>query len=103
MWERYLQQDRGRKRWFVNIANWIDPVLELQIRPENKEDFVFREGEYLFLNCPAISDKEWHPFTISSAHEDLIYGMRIESSTGKEAVPIIDQTQGQVPLFFRPL
>jgi hypothetical protein len=95
IWERRLQQDRGKKKWFVNIANWIDPVLELQIRPENKEDFIHKEGEYLFLNCPAISDKEWHPFTISSAHEDLVYGSRIESSTGKEAVPIFEQEQGQ--------
>ena len=32
--------------------------------------FRYKAGQYLYLNCPAISRKEWHPFTISSAPED---------------------------------
>ena len=31
--------------------------------------FRFRAGQYLYLNCPAISASEWHPFTITSAPE----------------------------------
>jgi predicted ferric reductase len=33
-----------------------------------------QEGQYLYLNCPFIDINEWHPFTISSAQDDLYTG-----------------------------
>ncbi|CAF1484487.1 unnamed protein product, partial [Didymodactylos carnosus] len=43
-------------------------VLALSIkRPRN---FDYRPGDYLFLNIPAISKFEWHPYTISSGPEE---------------------------------
>jgi predicted ferric reductase len=33
-----------------------------------------QEGQYLYLNCPHINADEWHPFTISSAQDDLYSG-----------------------------
>ncbi len=33
-------------------------------RPRN---FKFKAGDYIFLNIPALSSFEWHPFTISSS------------------------------------
>ena len=32
--------------------------------------FKYSAGQYLYLNVPAISSLEWHPFTISSAPSD---------------------------------
>ena len=29
--------------------------------------WMYKPGQYLFLNCPSISRHEWHPFTISSS------------------------------------
>jgi NAD(P)H-flavin reductase len=37
---------------------------KLELQPKN---FAFRPGQYAFLNIPAISMFQWHPFTISSA------------------------------------
>jgi hypothetical protein len=74
--ERYLQSKRGNHPFVVTKVEWIPPVMALQIKPINKEDFQFKEGQYLFLNCPFISKSEWHPFTISSAVDDLSNGPR---------------------------
>ncbi|MES1907663.1 MAG: hypothetical protein MHM6MM_000739 [Cercozoa sp. M6MM] len=27
----------------------------------------YKEGQYMFINCPYVSEHQWHPFTISSA------------------------------------
>lgn len=33
----------------------------------------YKPGQYLFLNCPYLSQNEWHPFTItSSPHQDVL-------------------------------
>ena len=42
-------------------------VVHLVIkRPRN---FKFKAGDYIFINIPAITKYQWHPFTISSAPE----------------------------------
>jgi predicted ferric reductase len=33
--------------------------------------FTFKPGDYIFVNIPAIASFEWHPFTISSAPEQV--------------------------------
>ncbi|XP_002715014.3 NADPH oxidase 3 [Oryctolagus cuniculus] len=44
-------------------------VLELRMK---KRDFTMAPGQYIFIQCPAISLLEWHPFTLTSApHEDF--------------------------------
>lgn len=75
--ERYLQSKRGNHPFVVTKVEWIPPVMALQIRPIHKEHFQFKEGQYLYLNCPYISPSEWHPFTISSAQDDLNNGPRL--------------------------
>jgi hypothetical protein len=42
----------------------------------------------VYLNCPHVSHKEWHPFTISSAHDDLYNGPRVHLVTGEEVVEV---------------
>jgi len=55
----------------VKELKWLDPVLAVYFCPRLKDQFKFKEGQYLYLCVPAISE-EWHPFTISSAHDDLL-------------------------------
>ncbi|KAE8958068.1 hypothetical protein PF011_g30915, partial [Phytophthora fragariae] len=40
----------------------------------------FLPGMYVFVNVPAISKFEWHPFTISSAPEDKFISLHIQKS-----------------------
>ena len=77
-------------------VEWVKPVMAVKICPLVKSDFEFREGQYLYLNSPYISDYEWHPFTISSARGDLsipgrgsaMSQMRVSLTTGEEVVPV---------------
>jgi hypothetical protein len=86
--ERYYQTQRGNTPFLVTKVEWISPVIALYFRPVFKEDFVFKEGQYLYLNCPHISPSEWHPFTISSAADDLDNGPRICLETGEEVYEV---------------
>jgi predicted ferric reductase len=88
--ERVMQERRGDRPYYVNKVEWIDPVMAIQFRPVYKQDFVFKEGQYLYLNCPYINKNEWHPFTISSASSDLATGPRIALETGEEVREVSD-------------
>jgi Ferric reductase NAD binding domain/Ferric reductase like transmembrane component/FAD-binding domain len=39
----------------------------------------FKEGQYVFLQCPWVSTSEWHPFTISSAPQEDSVTLHIQS------------------------
>lgn len=52
-------------------------VLELQLM---KSGFKMDVGQYVFLNCPAISQLEWHPFTMTSAPEEDFFSVHIRSA-----------------------
>ena len=93
--ERVLQSLRGGRAFVVTKVEWISPVLAVKICPIDKAGFNFREGQYLYLNCPHISKNEWHPFTISSARGDLsIPGsgmsnpLRVAVETGEEVTEV---------------
>ena len=86
--ERFMQVYRGSKPFKIVKVEWIEPVMALYFRPVNKEDFVFKEGQYLYVACPYINTSEWHPFTISSASDDLRTGYRISVLTGEEVVEV---------------
>ena len=86
--ERYLQMWRGSQQFLVTKVEWVAPVMSVYFRPVIREAFQFKEGQYLYLNCPFISKSEWHPFTISSALEDLSCGSRISLATGEDVAEV---------------
>lgn len=93
--ERLLQQLRGSRAFVVTKVEWVKPVMAVKICPLDKQAFNFREGQYLYLNCPHISKNEWHPFTISSARGDLsipgsgmLNPLRVSVSTGEEVCEV---------------
>ncbi|ESQ54796.1 hypothetical protein EUTSA_v10024427mg [Eutrema salsugineum] len=52
-------------------------VLNLHMsRPKN---FEYKSGQYMFINCPAVSQFEWHPFSITSAPQDDYLSVHIKS------------------------
>eukprot|EP01133_Synstelium_polycarpum_P007987 gene7987-9382_t len=49
-------------------------VLELRFK---KENFSYKPGQFLYLNCPFIANHEWHPFTITSAPDEKFISVHI--------------------------
>ncbi|CAN9515137.1 unnamed protein product [Ophioblennius macclurei] len=69
---RYMQHVTYRK-----IVMRPSKVLELQLV---KSGFKMEVGQYVFLNCPSISQLEWHPFTMTSAPEEDFFSVHIRSA-----------------------
>ncbi|XP_041846751.1 NADPH oxidase 1 [Melanotaenia boesemani] len=69
---RYMQRVQYRK-----IVMRPSKVLELQLV---KKGFKMEVGQYVFLNCPTISQLEWHPFTMTSAPEEDFFSVHIRSA-----------------------
>ena len=45
-------------------------VLQLQMEKPKTWDLTLRAGMYIFINIPAVSRLEWHPFTLTSCPAD---------------------------------
>lgn len=66
--ERILREARSRRDTrLVSALMHPSGVVELRFV---KPTFKYKAGQWLFLNIPAISKTQWHPFTISSAPDD---------------------------------
>ncbi|CAK9104160.1 Superoxide-generating NADPH oxidase heavy chain subunit A (NADPH oxidase A) (Superoxide-generating NADPH oxidase flavocytochrome A) [Durusdinium trenchii] len=71
MADRVYRARRGTTTMYVDYVRFQNPVLKLHFFPDRIENFIFQAGQYLFIQCPHISENEWHPFTISSSFGDL--------------------------------
>ncbi|XP_055499818.1 NADPH oxidase 1-like [Leucoraja erinacea] len=78
VFERLLRLYRSQQS-VVITKTVVHPskVLELQLQMKN---FKMEVGQYIFINCPSISQLEWHPFTLTSAPEDDCFSVHIRSA-----------------------
>ncbi|KAJ1502055.1 hypothetical protein HMI54_009379 [Coelomomyces lativittatus] len=66
--ERLLREIRGRRKTTISkIISHPGNTLELQMI---KASITTRPGQYIWINCPAISTLQWHPFTLTSCPEE---------------------------------
>ena len=56
------------------FINYPSKAIEIQF---SKPSFKYKAGQYLFLNVPAVSSLQWHPFTITSAPDDPYVSVHI--------------------------
>ncbi|KAE8706360.1 Respiratory burst oxidase-like protein A [Hibiscus syriacus] len=52
----------------LKVAIYPGGVLTLQM--SKPPQFRYKSGQYMFVQCPAVSPFEWHPFSITSAPSD---------------------------------
>ncbi|KAL2342845.1 hypothetical protein Fmac_004130 [Flemingia macrophylla] len=52
----------------LKVTLYPGNVLSLQM--SKPQGFDYRSGQYMFVNCAAVSPVEWHPFSITSAPDD---------------------------------
>ncbi|ETE66022.1 NADPH oxidase 3, partial [Ophiophagus hannah] len=77
IYERMIRLWRFQQEVVITkVVSHSSGVLELQLK---KRGFKMEPGQYIFLQCPAISQLEWHPFTLTSAPEDDFFSVHIRS------------------------
>lgn len=66
--ERILREFNANKEAVVVSVTFMKPDC-FSVRFAKKGIFAdgYKEGQYVFLNCPYVARHEWHPFTLSSA------------------------------------
>ena len=67
---RFQQRLTGKGNSFISTAVLL-PSRVTHLIIKKPRHFEFQPGDYVFVNIPAIASFEWHPFTISSAPEQL--------------------------------
>jgi NADPH oxidase 1 len=66
--ERIWREIRARRETkIVKVIRHPYDAMEIQFR---KPSMKYKAGQWLFLQCPAVSSQQWHPFTITSCPYD---------------------------------
>ncbi|KAE8773800.1 respiratory burst oxidase protein D variant beta [Hordeum vulgare] len=66
----------------LGVAVYPDPASAVSLRFSKPRGFRYRSGQYVFLNCPAVSPSQWRPFYITSAPQDDHVGVHIRTVGG---------------------
>ncbi|KAI8915590.1 ferric reductase NAD binding domain-containing protein [Gorgonomyces haynaldii] len=94
--ERLLREYRAREPTkLTKVIFHPGNTMELRIE---KPSFLYKPGQYLFLNIPSVSRFQWHPFTISSCPEEGFVSLhiRILGDWTKNAAQILGCFQGGI-------
>lgn len=98
LFERLVRFIRSMRKF--KLAKFIkhpSNVLELKIDKMNR--IKHRAGQYVFLNVSEISFFEWHPFTITSAPDDLHLSVHIRC-TGDWTSKLNKKLESNIPISF---
>lgn len=64
--ERCLRIYRANQKVVVLSVTMMDDVFSLEFAKEGVFETPYKEGQYMFIQSPALSQIQWHPFTIVS-------------------------------------
>ncbi|KAH9621911.1 hypothetical protein KSS87_022414 [Heliosperma pusillum] len=96
--ERSLRTFRSEIRSvkLIKVSELPGNVITLVM--SKPQGFRYKSGQYIFLQCPAISKFEWHPFSITSAPGDNILSVHIRSAGDwtRELKKVL--TEGKTPV-----
>ncbi|KAJ6705222.1 putative proteinDPH OXIDASE [Salix purpurea] len=68
--ERLIRAFRSSIRAVKILKVAIYPGNVLALHMSKPQGFKYKSGQYMFVNCAAVSPFEWHPFSITSAPGD---------------------------------
>ncbi|XP_028655629.1 cytochrome b-245 heavy chain [Erpetoichthys calabaricus] len=73
--ERLVRFWRSMQKVVITkVVTHPSKTIELQMK---KKGWKMEVGQYVFLQCPSISQFEWHPFTLTSAPEEDYFSVHI--------------------------
>ncbi|XP_045400579.1 NADPH oxidase 3 [Lemur catta] len=79
----------------TKVVSHPSRVLELHMK---KRGFKMAPGQYILVQCPAISSLEWHPFTLTSAPQEDFFSVHIrEAGDWTKALLKAFGAEGQAP------
>ncbi|XP_016008375.2 NADPH oxidase 3 [Rousettus aegyptiacus] len=61
----------------TKVVSHPSGVLELHMR---KRGFAMAPGQYVLIQCPAISSLQWHPFTLTSAPQEDFFSVHVRAT-----------------------
>ena len=70
----YHQSRHASSRYSTYLHPLSLGAMEIQFR---KPSFRYQPGQWIFINVPAVSQWQWHPFTITSAPADPYVSIHI--------------------------
>ncbi|XP_059644454.1 respiratory burst oxidase homolog protein C-like [Cornus florida] len=68
--ERFIRAFRSSIKPVKILKAPVYPGNVLALHMSKPQGFEYRSGQYMFVNCAAVSPFEWHPFSITSAPGD---------------------------------
>ncbi|KAG5230440.1 respiratory burst oxidase family protein [Salix suchowensis] len=120
--ERFIRALRSSIKAVTIQKVAIYPGNVLALHMSKPQGFRYKSGQYMFVNCAAVSPFEWHPFSITSAPGDDYLSVHIRTlgdwtgqlrtvfseacqppPNGSSGLPRDDCFQGQSPHFPRVL
>ncbi|KVH98073.1 Calcium-binding EF-hand [Cynara cardunculus var. scolymus] len=73
----YLTKECVKPVKILKVAVYPGNVLALHM--SKPQGFKYKSGQYMFVNCAAVSPFEWHPFSITSAPGDDYLSVHIRT------------------------
>ncbi|XP_047269783.1 respiratory burst oxidase homolog protein D isoform X2 [Capsicum annuum] len=77
--ERLLRAFRSSIKAVKLLKVALYPGNVLTIHMSKPMGFKYKSGQYMFVNCAAVSPFEWHPFSITSAPDDGYLSIHIRT------------------------
>ncbi|XP_053311047.1 cytochrome b-245 heavy chain [Spea bombifrons] len=75
LFERLIRFWRSQQKVVITkVVTHPFKTYELQMK---KKGFKMEVGQYIFVQCSAVSSLEWHPFTLTSAPEEDFFSIHI--------------------------
>ncbi|XP_076940388.1 respiratory burst oxidase homolog protein C-like [Bidens hawaiensis] len=78
--ERLIRAFRSSVRPVKILKVAVYPGNVLALHMSKPQGFKYKSGQYMFVNCAAVSPFEWHPFSITSAPGDDYLSVHIRSA-----------------------